>query len=229
MLLLAIESSGRPGGVALCRDGQCLEERPIPESGRRHAQTLVGEIQRLLKARGLHAGAIEAVAVSVGPGSFTGLRVGVTAAKTLAWAVGCPVVAVDTLQAIAEGSPADVNAVHVVANAQRDELFAARYRRDATGLFVADTNVEIVAADQWCAERTTGDVVSGPAATLVADRLAGRCRILEEWYRHPQASLVGRLAHRRLLSDPAGDDVHALEPFYLRKSAAEEKAERGRV
>ena len=71
--------------------------------------------------------------MSVGPGSFTGLRVGVVCAKTLAYATGARLAAVDTLEAIAANSPPDVETVHVITDAQRGDLFVGTYRRTADG------------------------------------------------------------------------------------------------
>ncbi len=85
------------------------------------------------------------MAVSVGPGSFTGLRVGVVCAKTLAYANGCQLAAVDTLEAIAANSPADVVSVHVIADAQRGDLFVADYCRKSIVEWDRDRPPRIVA------------------------------------------------------------------------------------
>ncbi|MFN5976898.1 MAG: tRNA (adenosine(37)-N6)-threonylcarbamoyltransferase complex dimerization subunit type 1 TsaB, partial [Planctomyces sp.] len=83
-MLLAVETSGMTGSLALSADGQLLSERVLESEGRRHAQTLVSEVGLLLSGQGLTVGDLSAVAVSIGPGSFTGLRVGLVFAKTLA-------------------------------------------------------------------------------------------------------------------------------------------------
>ena len=84
MLVLGVETSTRNGSVALVDSGKLLVERPLPDEGRRHAQTIVSEIDRILVECGRRKENVGRVGVSVGPGSFTGLRVGVVFAKTFA-------------------------------------------------------------------------------------------------------------------------------------------------
>ena len=75
-LILAIETSGMRGSIALCRDDACLGEAMLKEAPRRHAQTLVSQIDEMLRRLDVRAADLNVVAVSIGPGSFTGLRVG---------------------------------------------------------------------------------------------------------------------------------------------------------
>src|SRR5262245_58515613 len=117
ILTLALESSGPAGSIALLEGERVLGEQTL-ELGCRHGQALLPEIRRLLARCNRTARDCRLVAVSIGPGSFTGLRVGVTCAKTMAFATGCQVAAVDTLLAIAANSPPDTAQVHVVADAQ---------------------------------------------------------------------------------------------------------------
>jgi len=97
---LAIESSGRTGSVALLDGDQLINEISLPTTQRTAAtlsvamDTLLGEMRKV-------AGSLQLVSVTIGPGSFTGLRIGVTAAKTLAYAMNCRVAAIDTLSVIA--------------------------------------------------------------------------------------------------------------------------------
>ncbi|NQV27288.1 MAG: tRNA (adenosine(37)-N6)-threonylcarbamoyltransferase complex dimerization subunit type 1 TsaB [Rhodopirellula sp.] len=95
-VILAVDTSGMCGTLALRCGGELLEERELEQTRRRHAQTLISEVQELLQAHHLAAADVGIVAVSQGPGSFTGLRVGIVFAKTLAYVTGCPIVAVDT-------------------------------------------------------------------------------------------------------------------------------------
>ena len=102
MLVLGIDTSGLEGSVALVRDGNCLAETSLNQLGRRHAQSLILEIGTLLEKHECTPRDVDVVAVSRGPGSFTGLRVGMVCAKTFAYATGCKFIAVDTFAAIAE-------------------------------------------------------------------------------------------------------------------------------
>ncbi|MCP4506458.1 MAG: tRNA (adenosine(37)-N6)-threonylcarbamoyltransferase complex dimerization subunit type 1 TsaB, partial [Fuerstiella sp.] len=130
MLILAVDTSGFEGSIAVLDDRRILEERALIAEGGRHAQTLVLQVDRVLKSLGLAGRDIDAVAVSVGPGSFTGLRVGVVFAKTFAWANAANLVAVDTLRAAAQQTVDGTEHVAVISDAQRSEVFVNEYTWD---------------------------------------------------------------------------------------------------
>jgi tRNA threonylcarbamoyladenosine biosynthesis protein TsaB len=230
VLLLAFETSVRDGTIALRRDGVLLEERLLEQGGRRHAQTLVAEIDALLKSHACRPAQLDAVAVSSGPGSFTGLRVGVVSAKTLAYATGARLAAVDTLAAVAEQTPGRPPVLHVIADAQRADIHVATYRfsEERGDEYRRDGEIEIVAAAVWCGQRVAGDVVSGPGVEKVASLLTGRVHLPPHENRIPRAATIALLGERRIASGIV-DDAWTTEPVYVRKSAAEEKwdAERG--
>jgi tRNA threonylcarbamoyl adenosine modification protein YeaZ len=106
MITLGIETSGRAGTIALVEGGAVVAERSLTASGRRHARTLVPELGELLRNTGHTPTEVDVVAVSIGPGSFTGLRVGVVCAKTFAYATGCRIIGIDTFLAVATGMSA---------------------------------------------------------------------------------------------------------------------------
>lgn len=225
MLTLGIETSGMVGSVALVEGGQCLAASELSPSGRRHARTLVAELKSLLEQAGCRPHDCRCVAVSIGPGSFTGLRVGVVCAKTFAYAVGCPVAAVDTLQAIAANAPTEVTDVIAVMDALRGELFHARYVRRGEE-WERQGEVRISPSVQVWGKlvppvRGTGPGLARGTGELPAERVLPR----EFW--HPRAEVVARLGERQVRAGRT-DDVWSLQPFYLRRSAAEERsAEQG--
>jgi tRNA threonylcarbamoyladenosine biosynthesis protein TsaB len=222
MLSLGIETSSRAGSIALRREGQLVAERDRTLD-RRHAQSLIPELQQMLADSGVRALDIDVIAVSVGPGSFTGLRVGVVCAKTLGYAARRDVAAIVTLEAVAANSPADVQRVQVVSDAQRRELFVGEYFRDRqTGRWSLARPISIVPGDDWLATLTKDAVVTGPGLQPWVTEAAARCRVLAPELWIPRAAVIaemGEQAHR------TGELVDAigLQPFYLRKSAAEEK------
>jgi len=225
-LILGIETSGPGGGIALCRGEECLSEALLEQAPRRHAQTLVSQIGTLLRDAGRKVRDLGAVAVSVGPGSFTGLRVGVVCAKTLAYTTGCQLAAVDTLRAIAanchsSSSPESIDRVSVIADALRGDVYAATYRL-CEGQWSTEQPPAIVAAESWLAERRPGEAITGPGLAVYGQFVPAGCRQLpvETWA--PRARIVARLGLEQLERGEAADCA-TLVPFYLRRSAAEER------
>jgi tRNA threonylcarbamoyladenosine biosynthesis protein TsaB len=224
MLILGIETSGIGGSIALADARGCLAERSLSQAGRRHARTLVAELKSLLAGQNTDPDALDAVAVSIGPGSFTGLRVGIVCAKVLAYAVSAKLVAVETFLAIAAESPADVEAVQVVGDGQRGDLYVGRYARTPEGGWRRSGAIEIEPAGSWLESLRTGDVVSGPGLARHLEEASRRCRALDAGRHEPGAATIAGLGHG-MAERGEFADVWTLEPFYLRRSGAEEKAE----
>lgn len=223
-IILAVETSGSEGQLAVqTSDGQIVESR-FGSDTRRHAQTLVAEAGQLLDSVNLVPSEIDIVAVSNGPGSFTGLRVGTVFAKTMAWANAAGLIDVDTLQAIACAAPANHSVVTAISDAQRSEVFTNRYSKpDETGIRqpldelaicpVGDVNQQFRADHHG--------VVTGPGLLKFSERLAD-CQQTDSSTWLPSASWVLRIAKQK-----AGlglfADIASLEPVYVRRSYAEEK------
>ena len=130
---VAIETSGRIGSVAVVRDGTILAEEQFPH-GLQHAAQIVPILDRLTRAQGWRPRDVEELYVSVGPGSFTGLRIGVTLAKTMALATGVRLVAVPSVRVLVENAPPEARHVVIVLDAKREQIFTARFERDASAL-----------------------------------------------------------------------------------------------
>jgi tRNA threonylcarbamoyladenosine biosynthesis protein TsaB len=222
MWTLAIDTSGLAGSISLFEEESCVAERSL-QLGLQHGQSLIPAIHALLAEHRLSPRHCGQLAVSIGPGSFTGLRVGIVCAKTLAYAASSRIAGVNTLLAVAHNAPAEVNELRVIADAQRGDLFAARCVR-AGDRFEMPEPIRIVAAGDWIAGLSPNDVVSGPGADVYIERLNAVCRVLAAPLRHPRAAIIGRLGLQAFaegrLSDP-----WQLEPLYLRRSSAEEKWE----
>jgi len=223
--ILAIETSGRFGSVATIEGGSDgatpLHQIILPET-QRTAQSLAPAIHELLLATDWSPRDVELVAVAVGPGSFTGLRIGVTTAKAFAYAVGAEVVGVDTLHAIAEQAPVACSPAWTIIDAQRQELFAAKFASDGKSEPRRLVDTAIVSQSEWLERLHPGDRVSGPALKRVRPFLPAHIAIVPEELWQPMADAVGKLAWRRYVAGER-DDVWKLAPLYLRPSAAEEK------
>ena len=236
MLILAFDTSGFAGSLALLK-GPVLLREVVLQTERRSAQTLAPAIAELLNDQGVAPGQIKLVATTIGPGSFTGLRIGVTTAKTFAYAVGAGVLGISTLEAIAHGVPPELLAgaaheVHAVIDAQRSELFVGRFRVAELNAQSADLPPltrsqpdQIVAADAWLANLSPQTVVTGTGLAKLEGRLPADVVAAPNESREPRAAVVGRLAWRDYESGRR-DDLWKLAPLYLRPSYAEEKSAR---
>jgi tRNA threonylcarbamoyladenosine biosynthesis protein TsaB len=212
--LLILETSHRVGHVALALGDAIVGERALDES-RRHARDLTPAIHQLLDAQGWHARELDGVIVSRGPGSYTGLRVGIMAAKTLSFASGCRLLAIDTFDAIAAQAPRVCTNVDVIADAQQDNVYAQRFGTHPEPLVVLPLDMWLESARAW----NVG--VTGPGLEKFADRLAGLKLLPPALWNATPASLLklGLARFRR----GERDDGLAAEPLYLRASEAERK------
>jgi tRNA threonylcarbamoyladenosine biosynthesis protein TsaB len=224
--LLILETSGRVGHVAVARGESLLGTRRLDES-RRHARDLAPAAQELLAGLGWDPRDLHGVIVSRGPGSYTGLRVGVMTAKTLAYATGCALLAVDTFAAVAIQSPADVLCLDVLGDAQQDRVYVERFERPAAGApFRSVVPLCVRPFVEWAGKAAAPVRASGPGLHDREDRLPAGVRPLPPSCWDPRPESLLRLGLERYLRGER-DDVWALEPLYLRPSSAEEQWKKG--
>jgi tRNA threonylcarbamoyladenosine biosynthesis protein TsaB len=126
---LAIETSSRIGAIALVESGRVVAHDEFPH-GLQHAAQLIGRLDKLCKSQGWTPSDLSRLYVSIGPGSFTGLRIGVTLAKTLAFATGAQIIAAPTGQVLARNAPPDARELIIVLDAKRGQIFTARFTRE---------------------------------------------------------------------------------------------------
>jgi len=224
MRILALETTDLAGSVAALADGQLLGKRDL-DPAMRSAQSLAGAIADLLRHLEWQASAVELIAVATGPGSFTGLRVGVTTAKMFAYAVGAEALGINTLEAIAQQAPADVRELWAVLDAQRDQVFAAHFSRSDRGIWQWVMQTSLFDDTAWLAQLSPPVAVSGPALVKLFDRLPSGVVALDRDVWSPKAAGLGELAWRHYQCGRR-DDLRSLVPHYFRPSAAEEKRRR---
>lgn len=226
MRILAIETTGRSGSIAVLEGSGATAQRlgETRLTGGRTAQILAPAMQTLLSNMGWPASSVELVGVAVGPGSFTGLRIGVTTAKTFAYAVGAQVIGVDTMDALAAQAPPAAALLWTIVDAQRQELFVARFSTTA-GQAQQREATRIIAQEVWLSQLRPGDRVVGPPLARLMERLPEGVVVLPESDWHPSAAAVGQAAWQRFQRGER-DDIWTLAPKYLRLSAAEEKQTR---
>ena len=226
MRILALETVDQSGSVAALTGDRIVAQRDLDPQVR-SAQSLAPTIAEVLENARWNPREIELVAVAVGPGSFTGLRVGVTTAKMLAYAVGSQVLGVNALEAVAWQVPEGIDQICVVVDAQREQLFAAHFRRDFASVWQWQEPAVLVDAQSWLAGLSAAEAISGPGLAKLANRLPGSVHVLERALWSPRAVTVGRLAWQQYQSGRR-DDVFTLVPQYFRPSAAEEKRQQAK-
>jgi tRNA threonylcarbamoyladenosine biosynthesis protein TsaB len=232
--LLALETSTLTGAVALL-DGERLVAEARLQVAVTHGERLMAAIDGILAAARWTLADVEALAVAVGPGSFTGLRIGVSTAKGLAFATGRPLVGVPTLDALAWSLPFAAHPVCPVLDARKGEVYAALYRtgagrleplRPARALAPGDLAAELAALGEPVI--LLGDGVE-PSRAALLDALGPAARPAPPAFRVPSAASLADLAREALARGETADPA-ALVPLYVRPSEAElAEARRRRV
>jgi tRNA threonylcarbamoyladenosine biosynthesis protein TsaB len=217
MLLLATDTSGKNGSIALARCGPedaCNVIAVVPLAGGTFSAQLVPQIAALLHKHGFSKQDIGAFAVASGPGSFTGLRVGLAAIKALAEVLGKPIAAVSLLEAIAI-SAGPRGKVTAVLDAGRGEIFLGEYEVGESGAHLIGER--LVTRGEWLA--SAGESLEAtPDRTLAEAAQARGLRVKE--VEPPRSDAIARLGWKKIR---AGEtvEVDALEANYIRRSDAE--------
>lgn len=224
MRLLALETATLAGGAALLDDGRLVGESRL-NIALTHSERLMAVVDRLLHDCGWDVSSLGGVAVSIGPGSFTGLRIGAATAKGLALALDVPVAAVPTLDALAATLPFADAPVCPILDARRGEVYCSLYRWRGAGMerrwdYLA-LPPEVAAARLEAPVIVLGDGVAACRPYLA--RLGDGLREAEPVHSLPSPSAVGALGHA-MLAAGGGIPAEQLAPLYLRPSEAELKA-----
>jgi len=232
MYILGIETATRTGGVAIVSEDGVLAEYTLNIEVT-HSERLMSTVDRVFKDTGLRMASIDGFGVSIGPGSFTGLRIGLSTVKGLAFTTGKPVAAVPTLKALAWNTPHARYPVCPLLDARKKEVYAALYRYD--GQELTQDLPETVTPLSELADRIAGEVLfTGEGARLFAadiDRLfAGRAHFAPRSATVPSAASIAEIALDMIsVGRQTGPD--GLSPMYIRRPEAElawEKRERSR-
>lgn len=229
MRVLGIDTATAIASVGYRDEGGACTERALPMAGS-HARTLVPLLDALLADVGGTLAACDLIAVSIGPGSFTGLRIGLAVAKGLALATGLPVVDVPTLDAYAHALGPRPGAIWPLLDARKGEVYAAAYHWEA-GVLCCDQPAAARDPDHLAAALVApctlvGDGVDAYAA-LWATAAGGAAERLSLAARPPSGASVATLGLERYRTAGAAA-LARLEPTYCRRSEAEEMRDRRR-
>jgi tRNA threonylcarbamoyladenosine biosynthesis protein TsaB len=224
-VLLALETSGMCGSIALVSKQQCIGEYSL-HSRKTHSRRLLAGIDWLLGEAGLDWDEIGAIAISLGPGSFTGLRIGLSTAKGLAMASGLPLLGVVGLDGLAAQLGHASTLICPVLDARKNEVYAAFYRCRAAGLPERVSDLMVLPPAALAAMISEPVVLVGDGAILYEElfqqKLGELAIVAPGTIYFPRAASIGRLAFakwaRKDFLDPAG-----AVPLYIRPSEAEMK------
>lgn len=225
MIILGLDTASAATTVALVREGGVFEKRHDPPAGERpgHATRLLALVDEVLGRAGTELRAVGRIGVGVGPGSFTGLRIGVATARALAQAHGAELVGVSTLEALARGAADQPRAGSVLAvlDARRQEAFAAAWRDEAPVLAPAALPPAALAQATRSLARDDGlpPLAVGEGALRFREQIEAAGAVVP-----PDDDPVHRVGARhvcRLAGEAAPGDFEAVLPHYLRLPDAE--------
>jgi tRNA threonylcarbamoyladenosine biosynthesis protein TsaB len=227
VLVLAIDTCDSRGSVALWRDGVTLHTAQH-EAAQEYSSWLLPAVDEALKKSGFKRAEMEAYGVASGPGSFTGVRVGLTTVKAWGEVYGKPIVAVSRLEVMAAQAPGGANYVAAFGNAQREQVFGAVYRRNGGGLEMVGE--EMVIAPGKFVQRAAELAVGEGIAWISTD--ADCILKVEEWRTREKlneriepvscylAPMIASIAANRVAQGRFTDAL-ALDANYVRRSDAE--------
>ncbi|MHB1419518.1 MAG: tRNA (adenosine(37)-N6)-threonylcarbamoyltransferase complex dimerization subunit type 1 TsaB [Bacillota bacterium] len=227
MRVLGVDSATSVASVAIVEDDQVRAEIFL-NTGTKHAQSLMIVVNQVLENAGLTLSALDGLAVVLGPGSFTGLRIGLATVKGLALVTGLPVIGIPTLDGLAMNAAGMPGLICPILNARKNEVYTAIYRSE--GLGMKRVSDYLAVGPQILAGQLTG---SDEQVTFLGDgwpvyreilqaTLGDRIRAVFFTNALPRASQIAWLGLSRLRAGEK-DDLHGLTPLYIRPSEAEIK------
>ena len=210
--ILNIETATKNCSVALAKDGQTILCKEIAEEGYSHAERLHVFIEEIIQEAGICFQDINAIAVSQGPGSYTGLRIGVSAAKGLCYALNIPLIAVDTLQVLALQAKVAEGLIVPMLDARRMEVYSAIFNAKLEKQ--RDVQAEIITENSFENSSETiyfvGDCAEKCKTVLIQPNFV----FLEE-VKYPSAKEMSALSFSKFQNSDF-EDVAYFEPYYLK-------------
>ena len=219
MIVLALDTALASGGVALASGGQVLARTRL-EPGQSFSSRLLRAVADLLAQAEMDPGGLSGLAVSLGPGFFTGLRVGLATAQGMAFGLGIPAVGISSLRLLASAAPAEAETVWAVADARRGLVYAAAFRRQGQNLTRLEEDMAI--SSELLAERIQAPaLLLGSGARLYAEALqAPGILLAPPGLDETDPGLLALMGAERLARGQGGG-AELLKPRYCRPSDAE--------
>ena len=218
-----MDTSTMHGSIALTESEKVLTEWALNVQ-KTHSERLLPGIQFLFQETGLTLEHLEAIAVTIGPGSFTGLRIGLATAKALALATGKPLVGIPSLDVIVENTPCFNGLVCAALNARRGELYAALYRKSPDGQAERVTEYLAVSPESLLEMIQEPALIIGDGVEMYGEQLQKESRhplaFVPMELNYPRASVLCRMATKRY-SMGSGGHPRDIKALYVRPSDAE--------
>jgi len=212
MYILNIETATKNCSVSLAKNGETVLCKEIAEQGYSHAEKLHVFIEEILKETGVSLKDLNAIAVSKGPGSYTGLRIGVSAAKGLCYALGIALIAIDTLQVLSQKVSIEKGLIVPMIDARRMEVYSAVF--DANHAKIMEVQAEVLTETSY--DKMTeevyfvGDCQEKCQTVLTKDNFHFLPEIV-----FPSANEMSALSYEKFLKNDF-EDVAYFEPLYLK-------------
>ena len=210
--ILNIETTTKNCSVALAKEGKTILCKEIAEEGYSHAERLHVFIEEIIKETGITYQDISAIAVSQGPGSYTGLRIGVSAAKGLCFALDIPLIAVDTLQVLASQANVSSGLIIPMLDARRMEVYSAIYTSNFENK--REVQAEIITENSFDDLQDTIYFV-GDCAEKCKPVLTKENFIFMDEIKYPSAKDMSFLSYEKHQKNDTVD-VAYFEPYYLK-------------
>ena len=210
--ILNIETATKNCSVALAKEGKTILCKEIAEEGYSHAERLHVFIEEIIKEAGITMKDLAAIAVSQGPGSYTGLRIGVSAAKGLCFALDIPLIAVDTLQVLASQATVSSGLIVPMIDARRMEVYSAIFTPNFENK--RTVQAEIITEDSFSDIQEILYFV-GDCAEKCKPVLTNKNFIFLEEIKYPSAKEISLLSYEKYKKNDTVD-VAYFEPYYLK-------------
>lgn len=216
MKTLGIDTSSKYLGLAIVEDGRLLSEYSI-DTGMRHVALLIPLMERILKDLGLNLNQIDGFSISLGPGSFTGLRIGLATVKGLALATNKPVVGIPTLDVIAYNLIGYSSQICPVVDAKRNQVYWAVYKMGPDGL-ENRTGYALSPIDSLLKKIRTRTIFTGDGISVLGKNIIKYTKkpvsLAPEEFWYPRPSIVAKLGEEKIKAGQQ-DNIDVLEPMYL--------------
>ena len=212
-VLLNIETSTKNCSVSIADNGKIVAMKELNNGNYSHAEVLHPFIEDILKEAGMLIGELEGVAVSKGPGSYTGLRIGVSAAKGLSFALNIPLISIDTLHSLSHAITVEAGTIVPMLDARRMEVYAAVF--DKTHKQIRTIEAEVIEDSSFSEYLALGKVYFlGDGAQKCKETITHKNAIFVS-DKFPSSEQMAVLSHEKFLRKET-EDLAYFEPFYLK-------------